>query len=452
MQQDLTSRAPSLTGPQRAARLSVQVSWLLMLRWAAVAGQLIAVSVAAGVLRVELPYPRLFSLVGIAAATNVAFETWRRWRRPREPESESRRLQAFLVGVMALDLWLLTGLLYYSGGITNPFIVFFVVNLALSAVLLPAHWAWCLTVAALICVALLAAWHKPLPDSLFDLAHGSTFSVAKFGVLAAYATCATVVTYFITQVSAELQRTESDLRVAEQRRAQSARLESLATLAAGAGHEMASPLSTIAVVAKELSRHLEGADVPPSVLEDVTLIRSELDHCRAILDRMSSGAAGQAVGEELQAWPVATIVEEVVGGFRRDDRVRVETSDAANAARLTAPLQGLAQAVRGVVQNAIDASPRDQEVLVRTTMRDGRTVRFEVIDRGPGMSDEVLARVGEPFFTTKEPGNGMGLGMFLTRNVIERLGGRLTLESAPDSGCTAVIDLPLRPHDAGRVM
>ena len=212
---------------------------------------------------------------------------------------------------------------------------------------------------------------------------------------------------------------------------------------------MASPLSTIAVVANELSRHLEGADVPSTVLEDVALIRSELDHCRSILDRMSSGNAGQAVGEELQPVSLSTLVQEVIDGLRHSEQVRVNVSSEAADRFLTAPLQGLAQAIRGVVQNALDASPPGAVVSLQVTVDSQENLaRLRITDQGPGMPAEVLARVGEPFFTTKEPGKGMGLGMFLTRNVIDRLGGRLELESAPGAGCTATIFLPLEQRTA----
>ncbi len=416
-----------------------------MLRWVAVAGQLITVLVASVGLGVELPYVRLVSLVAITAVTNVLFTAWIGWRKGRnDDEAEVRWLRKFLVGVMSLDLVLLTGLLYYSGGVANPFIVFYTVNLALAAILLPVRWAWMLTLAALAGIAFLTWWHKPLPDLAWPLADGGQLTLGRVGVLTAYATCAVVVTYFITQVSAELQRLESNLRIAEQKRAQSARLEALATLAAGAGHEMASPLSTIAVVANELSRHLEGADVPSTVLEDVSLIRSELDHCRSILDRMSSGNAGQAVGEEMLPVSLSALVHEVTAGLRRPEQVQVEMPVEAAGRFLTAPLQGLAQAIRGVVQNALDASPPTGVVSLRVAIDATEdAVLLRVIDQGPGMTADVLSRVGEPFFTTKEPGKGMGLGMFLTRNVIDRLGGRLELESAPGAGCTAMIFLPL---------
>ena len=220
MQHVITAETTATRGPD-AGRLFVQATWVLMLRWVAVAGQLITVLVASLGLGVELPYVRLVSLVAITAVTNLLFTAWIGWRKGRkDDETDARWLQQFLVGVMTLDLVLLTGLLYYSGGVANPFIVFYTVNLALAAILLPVRWAWLLTLAALTGIAFLTWWHKPLPDLAWPLADGGQLTLGRVGVLTAYATCAVVVTYFITQVSAELQRLEANLRIAQQKRAQ----------------------------------------------------------------------------------------------------------------------------------------------------------------------------------------------------------------------------------------
>ena len=107
------------------------------------------------------------------------------------------------------------------------------------------------------------------------------------------------------------------------------------------------------------------------------------------------------------------------------------------------PPRAVAHALRGIVKNAQDASPADREVVVHARIS-AEAVRIEVQDRGSGMPPDVLARAGEPFFTTKPPGRGMGLGLFLTRAVVERLGGELRIESTPGRGTTAVVSLPAR--------
>jgi two-component system sensor histidine kinase RegB len=394
---------------------------------------------------VELPLPPLLSSVGFTALTNVAFTSWLSFRlKHGDPRSHADRDHLVIAAILAIDLVLLTGLLYFTGGPSNPFAVFYFVNLTLAAIILPARWSWGLAVWAMLGCGILMLRHIPLPalgrvlgeDSLFP---GRTLQHLGLGV--ALVACSGVVTYFITRVTRELLQREIQLREAELRRARSERLEALATLAAGAGHELASPLSTIAVIATDLTKHLEGANAPDSVLEDVALIRSELDQCRRILDGMAS-SAGQATGETMQPVEVATLVHDVVDAIRRRDLIRVEIPPESATRRVFVPLTATAQALRGILRNALDVSSFGEPVeLIAQTSK--QAVTLIVRDRGPGMSPAVLARAGDPFFTTKEPGKGMGLGLFLARNVIERIGGSLRIDSLPGTGTTVYIELPV---------
>jgi len=420
----------------------VSAGWLLRLRWVAVAGQLLTIGIVAFVYRFQLPWWPLLGVVAFTAASNLLL-AWL-WRGPTDQRITAAAQAHRSIGlVMALDLLSLTVLLYFSGGPNNPFALFYLVNLALSAVLLPRRWAWGLAATATVCFAALFVDHVPLPDlagrngnPAADLRSG----VTQQGLLVAMAASAGVIVYFITRVRGQLRRREEELRVAGQRRASGERLEALATLAAGAGHELASPLSTIAVVAKDLTQHLKGTDVPQEVIDDVALIRSELDHCRTILDRLA-GAAGQAVGAEVVPVRIEDLARQVLEGLRRRGRVELSIADDARQMAVLAPPEGLAQAVRGVVQNALDASRPDQNVQLAAVTENGH-ICLTVSDRGTGMSTDVLARAGEPFFTTKDPGQGMGLGLFLTRSVVERLGGTLKIQSVARHGTSVIIRLP----------
>ena len=429
----LSSRALTLD-----SRLSVNESWLLWLRWVAVAGQLTTIGAAVAVFDVSVRLRPLLIIISVTALTNLLFAWWLR-AQGKQADTDRQRHQYVLGSLMVLDLFSLSGLLYFTGGPTNPFTVFYFVNLALAAVVLPAHWGWTLLLIAVVCLALLFAGHHPLPELDRPL-RGGGITLGQFGFAAALTGCAAVVTYFITRVTRELRHREKELRIAEQQRARSERLESLATLAAGAGHELASPLSTIAVIAKDLTQHLQGAQVPQSVIEDVGLIRSELDICRNILDQLAS-RAGHASGEILQSVSVTELVEQIVFGIRRQNRVQV-TVDAETAQRqIVVPVVGVAQAIRGVVRNALDAVDSRSAVTLNISGEQNR-IRFVIEDRGVGMSADVLGRAVEPFFTTKEAGQGMGLGLFLARNVVARLGGTLDIESVPGQGTTVVIELP----------
>lgn len=296
-------------------------------------------------------------------------------------------------------------------------------------------------------------------------------SMRDLASLIAFIACATVITFYVTRTSRQLRNRDEDLRRSQSDRADAMRLEALTTLAAGAAHELATPLTTIDVACRELTRHLELVDKPSSIDDDLRLIDGQLLMCRQILSRMRS-AAGDAVADRWNRTTLGDLIDTTVEGIRDPHRVEILEPhqpwtpepeliagvDAAVGANdqdcdtpawerqpLWLPEEAVAQAIRNLLHNALDASDSTQVVTLQAAC-DGRELSLVVVDCGHGMSIDVLDRAGDPFFTTKEPGRGIGLGLFLTRNVITRLGGRLRFQSVPGVGTTATVMLPLPPR------
>ncbi|QEG41556.1 ATP-binding protein [Roseimaritima ulvae] len=430
--------------------------WLLQLRWMAVLGQLITVAAAWGLLEFGLPLGPLLGLIALTACTNLGYGLWLRKIRRRATEGDSSGsatwsgspLAAHRVasGLMLLDIGTLTAMLFFSGGATNPFALFFFVNLAVGGVILRPLWAWSLTALAILGYSLLLRYFYPIPAlTLRDspLEH----SVTTIGVLVAFATCAIVITFFVTQTAGELTRQQEQLRKAEQEQRRHRQLEGLTTLAAGAAHELATPLSTIDVVVRELQRHLEECQTPPSVKQDLQLIDSELESCRQILVRMRA-AAGDQTGQSWDRTTVEDLIDATLEGVRDPHRVDVVDGPVTvEQQALWLPQEAVAQAIRNLIHNGLDAAGVDGRVQISTRLDDGSVV-LEISDNGSGMSEHILGRIGEPFFTTKEPGRGMGLGLYLTRNVISRLGGRMEFKSHTNQGTTVSVRLPIADSTA----
>lgn len=434
-----------------AHRLAINAEWLIKLRWVAVAGQLATIFFVAGPLGAPLPLAPLLAMVAVTAGTNVAFWVWtRRGRGDPGPAVRANVWHAALGGVMLLDLIVLTVMLGWTGGATNPFVLFYFVNLALCGVLLPDRWAWLLVGVATVAFAVISYTHAPLealraPERLLSFRELGAVHVYGGGTLVAFAACSTVIVSFTTRLTRELRRNQEARLRAEELRARSEKLEALGTLAAGAAHELATPLSTIAVVAKELQRDLRACEVTSDIVSDVELIRDELDRCRAILDRMST-SAGRAAGEAPERTTAGRLIDQTLAELPDPAAVEVRYATGADAASIVVPRTALCQALRALVHNALDAAPGLPTRL--TVERDG-VLRVAISDRGPGMPEEVLARAGEPFFTTKEPGAGMGLGLFLARSVVERIGGSMEIRSHPGEGTVVELNLPLAEPSGG---
>jgi len=263
-------------------------------------------------------------------------------------------------------------------------------------------------------------------------------------LLVAFATCSSVIVYFMTRLTGEVRLQQAAVRDVQQQQARNEKVEALGTLAAGTAHELATPLSTIAIVAKDVEQAFEKH--PPNfpgaedVIEDVHLIRSQLDRCRTIIDRMSSHA-GEAVGEPLKQVSLGALAEASLEGLIGRGRVHLDLLPADHSQQVSVPIDGLSQAIRGLVQNALDADNTDRPVNVKIRLRDDVWC-WEIVDRGSGMAPAVLERVSEPFFTTKSPGKGMGLGVFLAKNVVKRLGGTVSHLSVEEEGTIVTILLP----------
>lgn len=433
-------------------------AWLLRLRWFAVFGQLITVFAAGLWVGNALPWGPLLGLIAVTAITNAIFGVWLRrvnreksnfssdrtdHGRPVEravPADRDAQADAIATFLMIADLITLTSMLYFSGGIDNPFSLFYLVNLAVGGVILRPQWAWVLAGMAIAGCTLLMFLSVPI-EGLVEPKRNGQLSPHTVGLFIAYTTCASVVTHFVTRTAAELTRSERMLRETQEANQRAQRLEGLTTLAAGAAHELASPLSTIDVIARELGRHLQDCETPESVRQDVRLIDQQLEICRQILRRMR-GAVGDSMAGSWDRTTVGDLIDCALEGVRDPDRVDVEDApDEVEGQSLWIPQEAVAQAIRNLIHNGLDASGMGGRVSLETSHEDSQVV-FRIRDSGCGMTDEELGRAGEPFYTTKEPGRGMGLGLFLTRNVVSRLGGSLEFASVQGQGTVATVKLP----------
>lgn len=406
-------------------RNALNFSWLLRLRYGAVVGQLAIIAAVGLVLGVELPIAALGVVIGIELLSNIGATLWARRHGARIGE-------AAIGGLMLLDILLLSALLYLTGGPFNPFSSLYLVNIALAAVVLGGVWSWSLAALSLGCFGALFFEHRRLGAT-----HHGELHVHLRGMWVAFGVAALFIVYFVQRVTRALAAREVELAAARDRSKRAEKLASLATLAAGATHELSTPLSTIAVAAKEL----EACATSAEVASDAKLIREQVDRCRAILSQLGA-EAGQDSGETFAWVSPRAIVDEAIRTLPAATPLRCDLPGEADASRLRIPLPAVAQALRALIKNAIDASPPGAAIRL-TARASGDRWRLAVEDRGSGMNDTVLSRADEPFFTTKQPGAGMGLGLFLARTVLERIGGQLELSSDPGRGTTAAMDIPV---------
>jgi two-component system sensor histidine kinase RegB len=427
MQQDAVDDRRPLPGLEppwylRATPLAAR-PWLIRLRWARTVVDLAVLAAAAVAGHADFPLAHLVPFVAASAVGNAAVAVSLTGARPVPT--------APLLGLLLLDVALLTGVLELTGGPFNPFAVIYAVHVGLAAVTLGSAPAALVGAAAGIGYGVL--FYRHVQEATGGHHRLSDFPTHLYAMWIALASIAQLAGDVVGRASAAIE-------TMRERAARADRVASLTTLAAGAAHELSTPLGTIAVVARELELATLRGEPSAALVDDARLIRTEVDRCRAILDQMSGRAGG--IGGDL---PERIRVDEAIA-----DTVRQLPPDAAARVRLDTPgdlppiavsRAGFRQAILSLLTNAVDAGAPDAAILVSAAARRGSPgVSITVRDRGRGMPADVAARAGEPFFTTKDPGRGLGLGLFLARVFAERHGGALAIDSG--DGTAVSIDLP----------
>jgi len=409
---------------------SLALPWIVKLRYGVLAGLAVLILLTRFVFDVPLPIQWLALPLALTAASNLLLYrcALRFGDRPA------------LGYLLALDTICLTALLALTGGPANPLSLLYLVQITLSAVILSKKWTWSLGGLSVACFGFLFWAHVRVP--VFEAHHTSEgFSVHLVGMWIAFVAAALLVTVFIGKVSEALRQREHEALLLQGQLSRHERLASIAKLAAGAAHELGTPLATIAVASRDVEYHATEVSRDPELAEDARLIRSEVERCRSILQQMSARGAEQP-GEAPVCVELAGLLESVRSDVPLAVRERVKVVLAGDPGTAVLPVGATRQALVALVRNALDATSEAQPVTLGAA-RTAESIEFTVTDSGCGMSPETLNRVAEPFFTTKAPGCGIGLGTYLVRVFAEQLGGRLAFESEPGKGTRAMLQLPL---------
>lgn len=424
----------SIPPPETASLIALP--WIVRLRYGLAAAIAVLVAAVQFLLGIDVPWVPMLVFPAVIVASNVFLS-----HLSLAPAGVSKLPKATLVGLaFVLDIGCLTGLLALSGGPSNPFSLLYLVHITLAATILTKRWTWFLGFLATFCFGLLFFAHRQVPA--FGVHHqGSGPSLHLIGMWVAFAVASFLVALFSGKISELIRDHEESLRSMQLELARKDRLASLVTLAAGAAHELGTPLGTIAIVAKDLEIYATEHKQDRLIAEDCRLMRAEVDRCQAILANMSVQGA-EPVGEVPDWTTPALLLADLDHELAAAGRLQISIETDAAGATLHLPPRAIRQAVVALVKNGLEAS--SPEGLVRLRVRRGvENVLIEITDQGHGMTEDQLRRVGEPFYTTKAPGMGMGLGVFLVRALAEQVGARLTHHSTPSVGTVAIVELPL---------
>ncbi|HMV68308.1 MAG TPA: histidine kinase dimerization/phospho-acceptor domain-containing protein [Myxococcota bacterium] len=385
------------------------LAWLVRLRWLAVIAQLLTLSFTFVVLdRLTVVLPILLSLAALLATTNLASMRLLRTRTHIPQEA--------LLAELMLDIVVLTAFLFCAGGTQNPFVMLYLIHVAMAAVMIRNAYAIVVMVAVIVANLLLHVLHLPLHLEEHLIEQGALLS---YGQSTAFTVTAVSVGWFIMGMSTTLRRQKHRLMEARERSARTDRLRAVGTLAAGAAHELNTPLSTMVLRLRRVARRHEDADT----VKDLEVLRAQLDRCKQIVDRLLVGA-GDPSADGLQVVALDELVDGTVKMWGKGTSIDVSVERVGEPVIVELPPVAFSQAFINLLENAREAQAEvnNFEPLVVRVAREGRTGVVLIQDHGPGLPDQP-DRVGEPFFTTKA--TGTGLGVFVARSVAEGAGGGL---------------------------
>ncbi len=405
--------------------------WLIRLRWCAVVGQSLTCFTAWCILRLDLPYALLTAFISLTATSNCILEFLK-----LRTENHSPRICGAL---LIWDTFILTAMLYWGGGYHNPFTAFYLLHVTLAAILLPSSWVWWLVLQCSLCsLILFFSPHclHPLPNStdLFDL--------HLHGMWIALVLVASFIAYFVKKLSTAFAERNRELNESRIETVRMERFSSLATLAAGVAHEMATPLSTIAIASADLSHRACERCKDSDCKTDATLIRQEVDRCRHILEKLSLETS-RSSGQNPEMIPCAEIPMAIRPYLKPQHFQQTEFTVDSSVDSFLLPQLSLLQSLAALIKNGCEASRFQKHLFVRLKSQE-EGVLIEVQDEGEGMNDETLSKISEPFFTTKPPGSGMGLGLFLVRMFAEQMKGTLDIQSERGRGTRVSLWIPMK--------
>lgn len=406
---------------------TIRLRTMVLLRWCAIAGQLTTLAVAEQYFDISLPLGSCLLVVAFAMVVNLLA--------PVVFEDNKRLSHGEIVGTVMLDIVQLGCLLYFTGGLNNPFSIIIVAPIAVSATVLPLLPLIVLFAVAILLVSLLGYAHVPLRFGSGDILEIPPLLL--LGNWVAIIITLSFLAFYARSVSRENQTMSRALTAMQLALAREQKLTDLGAVVAAAAHELGTPLSTIKLTSAELIDELEGQ---PELQEDACLIRDQSDRCRDILRSM--GKAGKE-DRQTQFAPLSEVMREAAEPHQdRGIKVIMTHGPGVEGTRAEPVMMRSPEIIHGLrnlIQNAVDFA--ETQIWIEAIWTEQR-ISVRIIDDGRGFPAQILNKIGEPFISSRgselneramsvdERYEGMGLGLFIAKTLLERSAAELSFANA----------------------
>ena len=403
---------------------------VIAIRWLALAGQTIALVIVAFGFSFAGAFQSAFGLVAVGAAINL----WQSWR--SRYQTVTSRPELLLA--LSFDVIQLSGLLYLTGGMANPFAMLLLAPIVVSAALLDFRATVYLVLLVAFCAIMITHFYLPLPFSETDFVLPALY---LSGLFTALLVSSVFIGFYVWYLADKARQANAALAAMQLLLERDRRATVLGSLAAAAAHKLGSPLNTIAVISHDMKAALKGKiDGNDEILQDVRLLNAEVERCRTILTELDRDAQTENLARDV-ALPVSQMIRALLDPKLTElyGRVRFNTHASGEIREPHAkPLPDLKYALETLLDNADDFAASYIDVTIGWS---DEAIEIEISDDGPGFTPAVLSRFGQPWNSSREGSDGhKGLGLFLAMTLIEGLGGQMSI--ANEDGAKIIIHLP----------
>jgi two-component system sensor histidine kinase RegB len=406
-----------------------QLKYLIILRMIAIFGQLTVLIIVNYGLKINVPLIPIL-LVNLVLFTINILSIFRIFF----ANFQVNQLEFFIQ--LLVDVISLSIVIYYTGGSSNPFISFFILQVIIAATILRPLLLWQLVIITIICYTILIYYHIPI-EYLNHYHIGNYFDLHMHGMWISFIMISILVAYFVVKLSTILKERDAELALSRERIIKDEHVVTLGAVAASTAHELGTPLATIAILTSELALEY---NKNPETLDKLGIIKSQIERCKNCLSHLSL-SIGEIRAEGGKSLPVDIYIKSIIDNIQQlsgNIHIRFKCCDLRPVPIIITD-KIIEHAIINPLINAIQSARKFIDFYLNWN---DQQLYIIIEDDGEGIDDNIMKFIGTPTFTTK-PG-GKGLGIFLTETIISKLGGNFILKNRDDArGACSKITLPL---------
>ncbi len=409
--------------------INLRLRTLNLIRWTAILGQFLAVIVAFFYFQIVFNIYFCLSLILLSVLLNIAVSILY----PLTKILNYNETFFYLV----FDLIQLVSLLYFTGGLTNPFCVLILAPLVIASTYLDFRRTVAITVVAIISLNFLVYYYFPLESETLGIGKEDFSGFEIFLIWSALVITSIFITAYCFRVADDSRKTREALRLTQLSLSNAEQVSALMSLTAAAVHELGTPLSTISIINKELvNNNKDGA-----LNEDLLVIQSQLERCKEILERIRSNNLSDKSNEFINQLNFIRLINEIVSAY--DDKkikFHIFFDDYFKGNNIIIPRSTeLVHSLTNIIDNAFKFASSSIEIVLKN---DNKKIMIEVSDDGPGFASDIYPFLGEPYIRNNKDKNnkGLGLGLFISKNLLAKSLGEIKfLNRKNKGGCVQVI-------------